>query len=247
MGSVREFYDEISSTQDRALELARSGAAEGTTVVARRQTLGRGRHGHRWEAPEGGLYLSIVLSSPSPAEPLLPLALGAGLAETFGDGANSPIRVKWPNDVLVVPPVGRSRKLAGILVDRIPSPTLESAAVAGIGVNVSVDPGSYPRSMASSIVGLAELISPAPTLELVERNVVSTVLETVERLRDPSGRAETLGLCRRLLWGVGLPAEIDGRPVGRIVALGEAGELWVEEDGDRVPIRAGDLRVVEPS
>jgi hypothetical protein len=35
--------------------------------------------------------------------------------------------------------------------------------------------------------------------------------------------------------------------VGRIVALGDEGELWVENEGERVAIRAGDLRVEEAS
>lgn len=49
----REFYEVVDSTQDRAIELARSGAAEGTLVVARTQRLGRGRLDHGWWSPAG--------------------------------------------------------------------------------------------------------------------------------------------------------------------------------------------------
>ncbi len=245
MEPVREFYEEIASTQDRAIELARSGAREGTVIVARQQTQGRGRAGHRWESPGGGLHLSIVLASPEPAEPLLPLALGAALAEEFGRAARLPLRVKWPNDVLAVPPHAPSRKLAGVLVDRVAFPPRRASAVAGIGVNVSVEPRSYPPELLPRIIGLDELHPPGPPLDEVERTVVAVALRTAQAARDTAGRAELLAVCRRQLWGVGRSAWLDGRPVGRIVELGDDGALWVENGGDRWAIRAGDLRVEE--
>jgi len=245
--ALREFYDEIASTQDRALDLARAGSGEGTVVVARRQTAGRGRLGHRWESPGGGLQLSIILAAPESHASLLPLALGAALCEEFGRTSRLPLAVKWPNDVLAIPPGSRSRKLAGILIDRVPSPRLGSAAVAGIGMNVASDPSAYPAELRPHLVGLAELVSPAPSLEEVERTVVVAALDSAFRLRTSQGHAKALELCRRLLWGIGRQAEVDGRPVGRIVALGEEGELWVEDGQERVAIRAGDLRVEEAS
>ncbi len=245
MGPVREFYEEIPSTQDRAIDLARSGAPEGTVVVARRQTRGRGRADHRWESPGGGLHLSIVLAAPDPSETLLPLALGAALAEELGRDARCALRVKWPNDVIAVAPGSRVRKLAGVLVDRVASPSLGAAAVAGIGVNVSVDPAAYPTELRPLIIGLDELVAPVPIVEEVERTVVALALRTARASRDPKGRADLLARCRRELWGIGRAASIDGRSVGRIVELGDDGALWVERAGDRVAIRAGDLRVEE--
>jgi BirA family biotin operon repressor/biotin-[acetyl-CoA-carboxylase] ligase len=41
------------STNDLALEAARSGAAHGATFVADEQTAGRGRQGRRWFAAPG--------------------------------------------------------------------------------------------------------------------------------------------------------------------------------------------------
>lgn len=247
MTGAREWYEEVPSTQDRALELARAGADEGTRVVARRQTAGRGRLDHRWESPGGGLHLSIILAAPDPADAFLPLALGASLVDALGQGAALPLGLKWPNDVLAVPPGAPSRKLAGVLVERVRSPRLGSAAVVGIGVNIAVDPSDYPPELRSRIVGLAELVSPPPAVDEVERTVVDAALRTASEVRTSEGRARILTRVRRLLWGVGRPAEVDGRPVGRIVGVGDEGELWVERDAERVPIRAGDLRVEEAS
>ena len=62
LGRMLEVHAEIESTNARALELARAGAAHGTTVVAVTQTGGRGQRGKRWFSPPGaGLYASFVL------------------------------------------------------------------------------------------------------------------------------------------------------------------------------------------
>src|SRR5207302_7992072 len=56
------WLEEVDSTQRVARELARAGAPEGTTVIAERQTAGRGRLGRQWRSPAGvSLYCSIVL------------------------------------------------------------------------------------------------------------------------------------------------------------------------------------------
>ena len=70
-----EVYEQLSSTNDRAFELARSGASSFSVVVAEEQTHGRGRRGAIWHSVRGaGLWMSLVL--PGPRVPLhLPLII----------------------------------------------------------------------------------------------------------------------------------------------------------------------------
>lgn len=108
----------VSSTQDVARELP-----IGSVVVADHQTAGRGRLGHRWEAPPGtALLVSFVLAP----NPLLSLAAGVAAAEACGHG----VRLKWPNDLLL-----DGRKVGGILVEATPA-----KAVCGIGINLTWAP-----------------------------------------------------------------------------------------------------------
>lgn len=245
MRGTREWYAEVDSTQDRALQLAREGAEEGTRVVARRQGRGRGRLEHRWESPEGGLYLSVVLAAPDEHASLLPLALGAYVAEALGRRYRIPLSLKWPNDIVVVNGRAPSRKLSGILVDRVRSPKLGAAAVAGIGVNVTTHRAELSAAVRERVAVLSELSRVPCDLEEVERIVVEAALTAASSVRTATGLKEVRRLCRQRLWGVGRRAEVDGRPVGTIVALGDEGELWVEDQGKRMAIRAGDLRVDE--
>ena len=89
---------EVGSTNDVAAALASSGASHGTTVLAGRQTAGRGRRGRTWHSPPGaGLYLSTVLRGPQ--SPLLTLLAGVAAAEAVRAGVGLAADLKWPNDV----------------------------------------------------------------------------------------------------------------------------------------------------
>jgi len=124
------FFEAIASTMHEAAKLAAAGCPSGTAVVAEEQTAGQGRHGHSWHsAPGAGLYVSVVLRLPLPPDslPVLTLALGLATAETIARATSLAPDLRWPNDVML-----GEKKTAGILVQLI-----ESAAVAGIGVNVN--------------------------------------------------------------------------------------------------------------
>ena len=249
MTRTREWYPEIASTQDRALALARTGAEEGTRVVAGRQGTGRGRHGHSWASPEGGLYVSIVLRAlpgPEGRATLFPIGLSAELAAELGRTCSVPLRVRWPNDLLAVTGSSPVQKLGGVLVDEVASPTLGRAWVAGIGINVTTDRDSLPPELRARTAVLSELGPSPPVLEEVEDRVVRATLRTAATLRNEEGRRGLRDLARSLFWGVGRPARVDGRPAGTIVGLGEDGELWVVDQGDRRAFWTGVLEVEEP-
>jgi len=241
----REFYDSLPSTQDRALELAREGAPEGSRVVARRQTRGRGRLARSWTSPEGGLYCSVVVRRPADHAGLLPLAIGARLASGLTEAYAAPLVLKWPNDVLVRSPGSPPRKLAGILADEVASPALGRAMVAGVGVNVRLDPSILPPPLQDSVAALDEFTASPPAPEEVESIVVDSVVGAAHLLSTAEGARRARALCRRMLYGVGRPVTVDGAPAGTIEALGDDGELWLATPTNRVAIWTGDVRVQE--
>jgi len=52
---------EVGSTNDVALEAARSGAEDGLVVWAQQQTKGRGQRNHTWESqPKSSLTFSVL-------------------------------------------------------------------------------------------------------------------------------------------------------------------------------------------
>ena len=123
---------EVESTNRVALELARSGAAEGVVVVAGWQTAGRGRRDRTWEAEAGSSLLASVLLRPRLPLARAHLAVAAvALAAADACAAVAGFRpaVKWPNDLVV-----GDRKLAGVLAE-----VEGDAVVVGVGVDVAAD------------------------------------------------------------------------------------------------------------
>ncbi|MEW6032457.1 MAG: biotin--[acetyl-CoA-carboxylase] ligase [Bacillota bacterium] len=131
-GRPLHVFDEVTSTNDIALDLVREGAPEGAAVIAGSQTRGRGRDGRTWlSAPGRGLWLSIVLRPglTYPDSGLLPVVAGSGLVLALRD-LGLPALVKWPNDIWV-----RGRKIAGVLVESCSNGGRLEAAVVGVGLN----------------------------------------------------------------------------------------------------------------
>lgn len=129
-------FDDLTSTNHTAKELALQGAEEGTVVIAQTQNQGRGRFNRIWQSPKGGLYLSLLLRPRTPIEKTSLLTFVAALAVTQTVRSYGvPAQIKWPNDVLV-----KGKKLAGILLESETSGAIMSYVTVGIGVNLNTTP-----------------------------------------------------------------------------------------------------------
>ena len=143
------YFDTVSSTNDIAMELLASGAPEGTTVLAARQTAGRGRRGRSWFSPKGvGLYVSVVLRDVRSAS--VTLLAGVAAAEGLRAATHVPVDLEWPNDLVVArtdrgPDRHPRAKVGGILSEGAPGDI--DGVVVGIGVNVAST--AYPTEIAS--------------------------------------------------------------------------------------------------
>ena len=154
-----ELFDEVTSTLDIAHPLARDGAAEGTLILAERQSAGRGRGGRAWASGKSaGIWMTLI-ERPRNDAALEVLSLRIGLAaaralEAFTDGE---VRVKWPNDLML-----DDGKLGGILIEsRWRDERVDWVAI-GVGINSRV-PDDVPharalRAGANRIDVLAELV-----------------------------------------------------------------------------------------
>lgn len=134
--------DSTASTNEDLMALGRQGAAHASCVAARSQSAGRGRRGHGWGSPAGGLYLSVLLRPKVPMSHLMGLSAvcGLGLVEALHELGATKAQLKWPNDVIIEAceaTMGRERKLAGLLME---AGTGEAGmfAVAGVGINLAM-------------------------------------------------------------------------------------------------------------
>ena len=129
-----EIHDLIDSTNDRARELARGGAPQGTIVIADRQSGGHGRFQRAFYSPAGsGIYASIVLrpdAAIAQTAHITPM-LAVAVARAIEACADVRARIKWVNDVYI-----ETRKVCGILCVSGLDGAGKTYIVAGIGINV---------------------------------------------------------------------------------------------------------------
>jgi BirA family biotin operon repressor/biotin-[acetyl-CoA-carboxylase] ligase len=247
LGCQRIELAACGSTNDEAARLARAGAKHGTIVIAERQQSGRGRDGHSWESPPGGLYLSAVLRPPMPVVdvPPMTLAIGIGLCDavkTFG----APAVLRWPNDLLVPQADGRARKLAGVLVEAQSQGNRLDAVIVGIGVNIS---GELPEAVAESAITLAEAAGTTIDRAAFIDRMLSHVERWVDRYVSNGIEAIIPAWQARMAIGLTARATIDGAPLtGAVTGLDADGALLLRDDAGNVHrVRSGDVEVLRPA
>jgi BirA family transcriptional regulator, biotin operon repressor / biotin---[acetyl-CoA-carboxylase] ligase len=237
----RRWLPETGSTQEDALAWIRQKGPTPGRSVAARQKRGLGRGANRWDSPEGGLYLSSLVPVGRRPDSLLPLAVGADLAELISHDFEVDVRLKWPNDLVVEDTSSSIAKLGGLLVDVTSEPHV---VVVGVGLNVNTRRSDLSPEVRHQAAVLSELVGRSVDLLELEERVDATIRASIVRLTDPTGRDRALRLCRARIYGVGRPVSLDGRPLGRLVGVADDGALQVEHDGQLDEVRAGDLRVL---
>jgi BirA family biotin operon repressor/biotin-[acetyl-CoA-carboxylase] ligase len=153
-------HQDISSTNDLALEAARQGAPHGSCWMAERQLGGRGRRevdGARrtWFSPAGvNLYMSILVKNRLAPEQATTLTLAAAvgahtaIASALEEHAGD-LLIKWPNDLYL-----GARKLSGILSEGVLLGGRLDAVIIGVGVNVNLPASALPADLADQATSL---------------------------------------------------------------------------------------------
>jgi BirA family biotin operon repressor/biotin-[acetyl-CoA-carboxylase] ligase len=152
LGKEIYHYRELSSTNSIARHMAQSGAPEGTIVMSRVQTAGRGRMARQWTSPPGkGILMSLILRPDISIQfvPQLTLLSGVAVAETIRNATGCAAGIKWPNDVVL-----KSKKLCGILAESSFSKGAPDWVVIGFGININLDPDDLPPDCQTSSTSL---------------------------------------------------------------------------------------------
>jgi len=240
-------FGSVSSTNGLAMQRAFDGERGPLWVVADEQTQGKGRSGRTWTSVPGNLYASLVAHIACPREATPQISLVAGVAvwdavvAADGSARALPLRLKWPNDVLI-----GTRKAGGILVETT-SPGVGEGVVVVIGVGLNL--AGHPAGLAPMATDLAShgcRISPRPMLEALAQCMRSWLK------RWAAGRGFD---AVRLAWleragPIGQPLAVNS---GKGVVRGTFGGLerdgalvLVRDDGSRERFTFGDVTIPAP-
>ena len=188
LGRSLHMFDEIASTNDVALTLASAKAADGTAVLAERQTAGKGRLGRRWDSPPHlNIYCSVILNtfqfSRNPS--WMPLVTGLALSEAIQESCAVRLALKWPNDLLC-----RGKKIGGVLCESSSQGQENLTCVVGFGINVNGRGKDFPDELRSIATSLHQ-----ETQKFFDRNtLVADVFNRLENWYDAveSGQFERI-------------------------------------------------------
>lgn len=147
------FFEETDSTNVQAQLAAMQGAADGTLVVAEKQTAGRGRRGRAWESPAvGNVYFTLLLKPDFAPEAAARLTLLMAYAVKCAVEQYVPCAIKWPNDIVV-----EGKKVCGILTELRLEGTSIHHVVIGVGINVGKQ--EFAAELADKAIGLEDVCS----------------------------------------------------------------------------------------
>ena len=127
----------IDSTNDFLKDLTRNQLVDNfTTVVAQKQTKGKGQMGAAWES-EGGknLIMSILVKDilQNVDEIFhLNVAIALSVLQVLQDFKVPNLSVKWPNDIM-----SDHKKIVGILIENSFKSDTKIESIVGIGLNVN--------------------------------------------------------------------------------------------------------------
>jgi BirA family biotin operon repressor/biotin-[acetyl-CoA-carboxylase] ligase len=252
--SRHERFRSVPSTNDIVRAWMTEGTPEVCLAVAGEQTAGRGRSGRSWLAPDGAALLLSLGFAPTYLEPdrlwRLAAVVALAMADAAEDVAGLPmgmLKLKWPNDIVVVAvdAPGGVRKLAGVLGESEGAGSPELRAVVGIGVNAVWPRDQFPAELAPTMTSLSELSRGRPfDLDGLLDGFLLRLEPRVVALRD--GHFDVAGWHeRQVTTGRSVLVEMpDGTTTaGKAVGVdGATGALLIEvADGSELELLVGEV------
>ena len=238
------YFDTIDSTQNFALRLASKPYENGSVVIAKRQSKGRGRLNRKWISPKGGIWLSILLKPNFEVwqVSLFPMLTSLALTKAVENVLKLKPRLKWPNDVTL-----NDKKVAGILIDASIESNKIDYLVIGVGINFRIEPRIVSRLLKNSqkFYGITSLVGnkeKADSVELVQEflyeleqsyyKVMSNNLKGITK--EWTKRSSTIGK--------NVTVSTPSGPVkGKAIAIDENGALILSSKGKIQRVLAGDV------
>lgn len=244
------------SNYDSLIDLARGpGVPDRVASLAGAGTGFHGFKGRTWAAEEGNLHLSVHLTPLRPVERFevaFTVLAALSMAEALDgvEGLEGEAGVKWVNDVVL-----DGAKVGGVLAYTQTRGEVVSSAVLGLGLNVESAPTLPPTPFVPRTTRVCDALAAENGPADLQREVFLALLAAVERnygtlLEEGYGPLLERYRSRSVVLGREVticPEDADdiSTPLagGRVVAMGEGLELYV--DGQATPLPRGRLVLEE--
>ncbi len=242
LGKRVYYFDSTDSTQNFAMEIASNDKENGTVIISKKQTMGRGRMKRKWKSPTGGIWMSIIIHPKFDVSytTLVPIATSLALCMAIEKILKIKPELKWPNDVTL-----KGKKVAGVLVDTsIISNEIENM-VLGIGINFKIKPHELASTIKKTpnFYGVATLVKKnEKALPLVQQFLyeLENVFQLINSRRikkiksEWTKRSSTIGRNVSIITG-------EGNVNGKAVKIDSDGALIISKGKKAEKILVGDI------
>ncbi len=242
LGKRVYYFDSTDSTQNFAMKIASNDKENGTVIISKKQTVGRGRMKRKWKSPTGGIWMSIIIHPKFDVSytTLVPIATSLALCMAIEKILKIKPELKWPNDVTL-----KGKKVAGVLVDTsIISNEIENM-VLGIGINFKIKPHELASTIKKTpnFYGVATLVKKnEKALPLVQQFLyeLENVFQLINSRRikkiksEWTKRSSTIGRNVSIITG-------EGNINGKAVKIDSDGALIISKGKKAERILVGDI------
>jgi BirA family transcriptional regulator, biotin operon repressor / biotin---[acetyl-CoA-carboxylase] ligase len=240
----RIHLDQVDSTNNYAAKWLRMTKSIAPTVITTSfQTQGKGQRTKSWQSQSSENLLATFILFPKPplSEALFTLNKCIANAvlrvvQSFIP-ANTPIKIKWPNDIWV-----GNKKIAGILIENQWRGSHISSSIIGIGINVN-----QTQSLLATATSLALESKEEKTLKDILHQLIHAIQSEME-IHSTSSiesihlfyKINILGLHQKVRY-----KRENEHAVGEIIDVNELGQLIIKtEDQQLLKFNHGEITVI---
>ena len=243
-GKRAYYFDSIDSTQNFASTISKNPRENGTIIVSKKQTSGKGRLGRKWISPNGGLWFSVIIHPKFDVSlaTLFPLASSLALSYAIEKTLKKKPSLKWPNDVTL-----NKKKVAGMLVDLSLASNSIEELILGVGINFKIDPTKLEKSIKNTgnYYGVATLVKKNENEEaskLIQSFLVE--LEKVCELLDKGNVNKIINEWTKRSSTVGHKTQVStssGKISGKAIRIDDDGALVISHNRKTQRVLVGDV------
>ncbi len=244
IGRQMRYFHQIPSTIWLGKTIAEQGGVSdlhGMVIIAEEQTGGVGRMGRVWVSPQGGIWVTIILTPTIPLDHLfmLTIAGSVAVAKVLRKILDIGAVIKWPNDIMI-----GDKKVAGLLLELGAEDEKVNYCLLGIGIDANVSLEGFHEDIKDNITTLSEEVDHdvdravilaailkefETRYDLMESGEYDAILREWKSLSSTIGRRVRVDTLRKTYEGVAIDLDRNG------------GLIIRKDNGNVEKIIAGDL------
>ena len=243
LGNRIYYFNTIDTTQNFAMSIASKKNEDGSVVISKKQTGGKGRMNRKWKSPVGGIWMSIIIHPKFDITyaTLVPIATSLAICIAIEKTLKINTKLKWPNDVTV-----KGEKVAGVLINASMISNQIENMVLGIGINFKINPNELKNSIKKTpnFYGVATLVkknqsmSPLVKQFLYELENVLQLINSGQIKKIINGwtkRSSTIGRNVSIITN-------EGRISGKAIRIDNEGGLIISKGKKTDRVLVGDVK-----